>query len=85
MKGVNVQVMSSRLPYWWSMMRRVTLTQQTLDWIVSSEKIHAEWIQKGWDCLREAHCENSSQDEFLGLASSQTPKNWYGLNSSSIR
>lgn len=59
-------------------MRRVTLTAQTLVGLIVSVEIWYGGEGEGRG-LREAHGENSSQDEFLRLAGFQTPENWYRL------
>lgn len=66
-------------------MRRVTLTAQTLVGSLAGKDLTWEPRREVWGALREAHGEDSGQDEFLRLASSETPENGYRLRPLSVR
>lgn len=74
-RGVDVHVISSLLAYWWRTMRRITLTAQTLVELLGCRGFEGVGEEKGRGGLREAHGEDSSQDEFLRLARPQAPEN----------
>ena len=68
----DIQVISSFVPYWWRMIRRMMLTAQTLVDVSVPKMIVGCQEGKGGD-LHKSHAEDACKYEFLGLTGSKAP------------